>query len=211
MTLRTQLGMIVGAGITACVAGICLAAPLASNPGTPFEKLEQEYQSLNSTVQQVNGQIGDIVQIVEPYGLDIQAKVDTEVCATGATQCAYGTLAPASSNNANPIRMFVFVKSPRKAPVGVLNLTSDLFLFDNPFTPGGAPEAVKCDTNCTDAWFAEGGNGLYSIFLRPAPTDPQMNWKAGMYAATIYVYDGEAGVGRILVTWVIPAAPNVNQ
>lgn len=210
MTLGTQLGMIVGAGIAACVAGICLAAP-ATNPGTPFENLQQEYSDLNSAVQDVNDKVSGIVQIVEPYGLEVEAKVDTAVCATGATQCAYGTLAPASSNNANPIRMFVFVKSPRKAPVGLLNLTSDMFLFDNPFTPGGGPEAVKCDTNCTSAWFSEGGNGLYSIFLRPAPADPQMNWKAGMYAATIYVYDGEAGVGRILVTWVIPAALNVDQ
>lgn len=195
----------------------CLAAPASSNPGVPFQQLMDQHEQIQSTVDEIPG-------IIQIYGADemdllnlltgnitVQAKVDVAACATALTQCGNGTSMAASNLNSKPVRLFVHVT---RSDYGVANLEADAFVIHNPFYPGGGRAVRKCDTNCGDNWFQDGGDGLYSIFLEPIPTPSQDNWQAGEYAATINVtvhnFNGDR-FGRTLLTFDIPSAVNVDK
>lgn len=135
--------------------------------------------------------------------LNVEARVDTEVCASGAVQCTVAgtghSAAEASSANHNPIRMFVQVVS--KSGVPVEGLTAANFEFENPFVPAGGGAAGLCDEDtCTEDTFQGGGNGLYSLFLDRSAAG---NWKAGAYAGTVTVTQG-GNRGAAIVTFDIP-------
>lgn len=137
--------------------------------------------------------------------LSIEARVDTEVCASGAVQCTVPgtghTAEAATSANHNPIRMFVEVVKKSGVPLAGLVITD--FTFVNTLVPAGGGAAGICsEANCTVSRFQTAPNGLYSIFLDRIPAG---NWKTGTYAATITVISG-LNQGTAIVTFTIPAA-----
>ncbi|HSP95624.1 MAG TPA: hypothetical protein VL049_00070 [Candidatus Dormibacteraeota bacterium] len=209
-------------------AQVTLAAPPASNPGTPFQTLMDQHHQIEERVNQVDSKVDEIlvfglpdtVELVD-YKLSlpkVEARVDTRICTSRPDQCLPpppvqpGWDAAAMDGNDRPIRMFVLVVSNG---VGVTGLGADAFAFTNPFAPAGGSMAEPCGTNCGDLWFQEGGNGLYSLFLRPSSV-----WKAGQYAATLKVtvvvdssYDfiPDERPGTALVTFEIPPALNIDR
>lgn len=141
----------------------------------------------------------------------VSAKVDTGVCASAAVQCGPENAGPASNLNESPVRLFVHVSQHGR---GVEGLAADAFAFVNPFFPAGGRAVHKCAVNCGMAWFQDGGNGLYSIFLEPVPSPMPDSWQAGEYAATVEVVVTDAfgdSDGTALVTFDIPGALNVDQ
>jgi len=141
--------------------------------------------------------------------LRIEARVDTESCASGGIQCTVAgtghTAAAASSANHNPVRMFVQVVQDTGETIP--DLVSAEFAFSNPFVPAGGGAAGLCSAaTCTVSTFQNGGNGLYSLFLDRLPAG---NWRAGTYAGTVEVTAVRAGVifrGHGIVTFTIPEA-----
>ena len=141
--------------------------------------------------------------------LIIEARVDTEFCASGGIQCTVAgtghTAEAASSANHNPVRMFVQVIKHNGATI--TDLVAGEFAFSNPFAPAGGGAAGLCSAaTCTAATFQNGGNGLYSLFLDRIPLG---DWKAGTYAGTVEVTAVRGGVtftGHGIVTFTIPEA-----
>jgi len=210
------------AGIFASVAlllssGICLAKPPATNPGAPFEQLQDEHAQIQAVVDDIptiiqitNDDEMDLLRILERR-VTVQGHVDTAVCATAALQCGAESEGPASDLNESPVRLFVQVSQRGR---GVAGLSADAFVLTNPFFPAGGRAVRKCETNCAAEWFQDGGEGLYSIFLEPLPRPTQVNWKAGEYAVAIDVVITDAfgeSRGTTMVTFAIPGALNVDQ
>lgn len=112
--------------------------------------------------------------------LSLTVVVDESYCATGGVQCGGGghTVAAAGPTNHNPVRLGIQVL---RGGTPVLGASSGRFTTANPFVPAGGPGVTRvvCGT-C----FQMGGNGLYTIFVHPAPAG---NWKSGSYFVQVRV------------------------
>lgn len=124
--------------------------------------------------------------------------VDKSYCGSGGAQCNNHTYYPANASNHNPVRVGIMVTANG---VGVPGLKASNFTFVNAFIPAGASGAGVCTAAiCGPAYFQDGGNGQYTLFVHPLA--PNVNWKAGHYFASLTVKKGKASVSS-LVSWEI--------
>ena len=107
---------------------------------------------------------------------DLTVKVDNTYCATGGIQCTTTghTAQEAGPTNHNPVRLGLQILDPLGNPID--GLPSDAISVFNPFVPAGGPSVTRLD--CPSC-FGAAGQGLYTIFVHPAPVN--FNWKSGSY------------------------------
>ncbi len=137
--------------------------------------------------------------------VEVEASVDTEICASGAVQCTetHSNGGAASSSNHKPLRLIVLVT---RGGEGVSGLSDTDFTFVNTFVSAGGGSSGLCDSvDCGASFFQDNGTGLYAMFLDVIPV--ATNWGAGTRGATIavsFTEDSKTFDGIALVTFTFP-------
>ena len=126
--------------------------------------------------------------------LELKVLVDQTICGTGAAQCSGSghTTRTAAKNNHNPVRVMVQVLDENRVPV--IGLTTDAFSVATPFVPAGGPGLTRWD--CGPDCFQATTNGVYGIFVHPAPAST--NWKPGSYCLEVHVVVGALSAFEIV-------------
>ena len=173
MRSRRTFGVAVGVILAAAVLGG--GSALAGQASTDSARTGR-VASMSGSARSQAAILGDAT-----FGnLGLTVVVDESYCASAGVQCSGGghTAAPAGPTNHNPVRLGLQVLQGGAALNG---LSSGRFTTANPFVPAGGPAVTRvvC-ANC----FQAGANGLYAIFVHPAPA---VNWKSGSYFVQIRV------------------------
>jgi hypothetical protein len=178
---------------------VCFAAPPPGNPGTPFQALADQHESLSNSIKEV--QHDTLIVIQNTADIDLVYDQVNKLLAALRVQVRVDTTA-ANDQNDLPVRLFVLVTRNGK---GLTDLAASAFTLHNPFYPESGPSSQRC-TTCPASGFAEGGNGLYSILIEPSGDN---NWAAGAYAGTVRVTTsaGGEGDGAGLVKFRVPVGP----
>ncbi len=146
------------------------------------------------------GQIGEAIStsnlpLVLSGPLELKVLVDQTICGTGAVQCTGSghTTKTAAKTNHNPVRIMIQVLDENRIPVD--GLTSAAFSVSTPFVPAGGPGLARLD--CGPDCFQAAGNGVYGIFVHPAPAG--VKWKSGSYCLEAQVLVGTISAFEIVL------------